>query len=129
MSAHENLAEKAKITHRRQRFKWTHEFDELVKDAQVIVASRCTDRRLDYGALDQVFPAVPRDSVRRRLAALREQPGVEAYLQRLQKEWSSLWEKKRGTDELPDDNPGSPVKFNLVKHIEYLRAHINKTAM
>ena len=60
---------------------------------------------------------------------LREQPGVEAYLQRLQNEWTLLWEKKRGTVELPDDDPRDPVEFDLVKHVEYLRTHINKTAM
>ena len=117
-------------TRRRHRFQWNKDFDELARDASVIVKARCRDgKRLDWGALEQVFPAVPRNTVRQRVGSLREQPGAEAYFKRLEDRWHEIWLKYLGTAELPDDDPTSPTNFDIVTHIKFLRSHIDKNAL
>jgi oxalate---CoA ligase len=115
---------------RRGRFQWNRDFDELARDASVIIRARCRDGpRIDWAALEQVFPAVPRNSVRQRIVALKEIPGADAYLKRLEDRWYDLWSQHRGTENLADDDPQSPSKFDLIRHIEFLRKHIDKNAM
>ncbi|KAI5123716.1 hypothetical protein M0805_000310 [Coniferiporia weirii] len=115
---------------RRQRFSWNPELDELVRDASVIVRARCRAyHRLEWAALDQIFPFIPRNSVRARILVLRDQPGAESYLQRLENCWYELWVKKRGTPELPDENYCSPTEFDLKAHLEYLRKYIDKNSI
>lgn len=115
---------------RRQRFQWNKEYDELARDASVIIRARCrAHSRLDWTALEQVFPAVPRNTVRQRLSSIRESPGSESYLRRLEDRWFGLWEKFRGTQALPDEHPESPFNFNLIQHIEFLRHNVDKNAL
>lgn len=115
---------------RRQRFQWNPDFDELARDVHAILRARCrSHHRLEWGAVTQVFPSVPRNSVRARISTLRDQPGAEAYLQRLENCWYDLWVKNRGTFELPDPNPRNPTEFDLKAHLEYLRKHVDKNAM
>ncbi|KAH8120510.1 hypothetical protein DFH11DRAFT_1685786 [Phellopilus nigrolimitatus] len=115
---------------RRHRFQWTHEFDELARDAAVIIRARCrTHHRLEWAALDQIFPSVPRNSVRARISTLKAQTGAEAYLLRLENCWHELWVKNRGIPELPDENPRNPIEFDLKAHLEFLRKHIDKNAI
>jgi hypothetical protein len=115
---------------RRHRFQWNPEFDELARDSSVIIRARCRGAsRLDWGAFEQVFPAIPRNTVRQRLAHIKETPGNEAYLRRLEDIWHELWLKHRGTEVLPDDNPHSPSDFDLVNHIRFLRTHVDKHAL
>ncbi|TRM66006.1 hypothetical protein BD626DRAFT_613048 [Schizophyllum amplum] len=114
---------------RRKRFQWNREYDELALDASAIIRVRCRNLRLDWGAFEQAFPSVPRNTVRQRLQTLKESPGNEAYLKRLEERWSELWAAQRGTDELPDEDPESATNFNLVQHLEYLRRHIDKNAL
>ncbi|KAF8634442.1 hypothetical protein AX15_000891 [Amanita polypyramis BW_CC] len=115
---------------RRHRFLWNHDYDELARDASAIIRARCRSlSRLDWGAFEQVFPAVPRNTVRQRLSHIRESPGNEAYLNRLEERWHELWLQFRGTPALPDEDPLSPTNFDLTKHIEFLRAHIDKNAL
>ena len=117
-------------TPRRHRFLWNRDYDELVRDASVIIKARCRNgTRLDWGALEQVFPAVPRNSVRQRLVHLKETPGTETYLTRLEDKWYELWTQHRGTDVLPDPDPESATNFDLATHIKFLRKHLDKTAM
>ncbi|KAI8995421.1 hypothetical protein BD414DRAFT_410090 [Trametes punicea] len=117
-------------TPRRHRFLWNRDYDELVRDASVIIKARCRGgTRLDWGALEQVFPAVPRNSVRQRLVHLRETPGAETYLARLEDKWYELWMQHRGTDVLPDPEPESATNFDLAAHIKFLRKHIDKNAI
>ncbi|KAJ3835083.1 hypothetical protein F5878DRAFT_328184 [Lentinula raphanica] len=121
---------KPRIVNRRHRFAWNREYEELARDAAAIIKARCRDAiRLDWGAFEQVFPAVPRNTVRQRVAHLREATGGEAYLNRLEDSWYDLWRQHRGSDLLPDDDPRSPTNFDLVKHIEFLRRHIDKNAL
>jgi len=115
---------------RRGRFQWNWDYDELARDASAIIRARCRDSyRLDWAALEQVFPAVPRNSVRQRIVALKEVPGAEAYLKRLENRWYDLWSQHRGTENLPDDDPGSHSNFSLIRHVEFLRRHIDKNAL
>lgn len=115
---------------RRHRFQWNPEFDELARDASVIIRARCRDHsRLDWGAFEQVFPAVPRNTVRQRLAHIKETPGDEAYLRRLEDVWYELWLEHRGGEMLPDENPHSPSNFDLINHIRFLRTHVDKHAL
>lgn len=115
---------------RRQRFQWTDDFDELARDASIIIRARCRSLpRLDWAAFEQVFPAVPRNTVRQRLTHLRASPGDEAYLRRLEDVWHDLWVKHRGTEELPDDDLKHTSDFDLIKHIEFLRSNVDKNAL
>ncbi|KAI9068032.1 hypothetical protein FKP32DRAFT_1588061 [Trametes sanguinea] len=117
-------------TPRRHRFLWNRDYDELVRDASVIIKARCRGgTRLDWGALEQVFPAVPRNSVRQRLVHLRETPGTETYLARLEDKWYELWTQHRGTEVLPDPDPESATNFDLATHVKFLRKHIDKNAI
>ena len=84
---------------------------------------------MDWSALEQVFPAIPRNSVRQRIVFLREQPGAEAYLKRLEDRWYELWVKYRGTPELPDEDPSSLSDFDAIAHIKFLRRHVDKNAL
>ncbi|KAG7450158.1 uncharacterized protein BT62DRAFT_884415 [Guyanagaster necrorhizus] len=121
---------KIKPITRRHRFQWNRDYEELARDASVIIRARCRNGvRLDWGAFEQVFPAVPRNSVRQRLAHIRESPGNEAYLTRLEDRWYDLWMKRRGTTILPDDDLNSATNFNLIHHLEFLRSHIDKNAL
>ncbi|KAF5384735.1 hypothetical protein D9757_006233 [Collybiopsis confluens] len=115
---------------RRQRFMWTQEYEELARDAAAIVKARCRDAvRLDWGAFEQVFPAVPRNTVRQRVAHLREATGGDTYLNRLEESWYHIWVQHRGSEHLPDPDPSSATNFDLIKHIEFLRKHIDKNAL
>lgn len=115
---------------RRHRFQWNRDYEELARDASAIIKARCRGLpRLDWAAFEQVFPAVPRNTVRQRLAHIKEIPGNETYLNRLEDRWYELWTQHRGTSLLPDDDPQSPSNFNLVKHLEFLRQHIDKNAL
>ncbi|KAF8559362.1 hypothetical protein OG21DRAFT_1594769 [Imleria badia] len=114
---------------RRPRFHWTREFDELARDASAIIRARCRASRLDLSAFDQVFPAVPRNSVRQRITHLRDNAAEDLYMKRLEDQWYSIWLQYRGTPHLPDEDPGSPSNFNLINHIEFLRKHVDKNAL
>ncbi|KAF9458331.1 hypothetical protein BDZ94DRAFT_1270875 [Collybia nuda] len=115
---------------RRHRFQWNRDYEELARDASAIIKARCRNlSRLDWGAFEQVFPAVPRNTVRQRLAHIKETPGNEAYLSRLEDRWYDLWMQHRNTPLLPDDDPTSTSNFNLIKHIEFLRKHVDKNAL
>ncbi|KAI6123877.1 hypothetical protein EDD16DRAFT_611973 [Pisolithus croceorrhizus] len=115
---------------RRQRFHWTREFDELARDASAIIRARCRDAgKLDLSAFDQVFPAVPRNSVRQRIAHLRGNPAQDLYMKRLEDQWYTTWTQHRGSSHLPDDHPESPSNFDIVNHLEFLRKHVDKNAL
>jgi transcription factor C subunit 3 len=115
---------------RRHRFQWKPEFDELARDASVIIRARCRDLpRPDWAGFQQVFPAVPRNTVRQRLVHIKETPGNEAYLRRLEDVWYELWLKHRGSELLPDENPHSTSNFDLINHIRFLRTHVDKHAL
>lgn len=122
-------ADADKLGRRRGRVQWNKDLDELARDASAIIRARCRDgKRLDWEALEQVF-TFQRNSVRQRIGHLREQPGADAYLKRLEDRWYELWMRHMGTPELPDDDPGSPSNFNLKAHLEFLRSHIDKNAL
>ncbi|KAG2160090.1 uncharacterized protein EDB93DRAFT_1324544 [Suillus bovinus] len=119
-----------KTHQRRSRFHWTREYDELARDTSAIVRARCRGGvKIDLSAFDQVFPAVPRNSVRLRLSHLRENTGEEVYMSRLEDRWHDLWIQHRGTEHLPDEDPQSPSNFDIVNHIEFLRKHVDKNAL
>ena len=79
--------------------------------------------------MEQIFPAVPRNSVRQRLVHLKETPGTETYLTRLEEKWYDVWVQYRGTEALPDPDPASATNFDLAAHIKFLRKYIDKNAM
>ena len=118
-------------THRRSRFLWNKDYDELAQDASAIlrVRSRETGARMDWFALNQIFPAVPKNSVRQRVASLRELQSNEIYMRRLEDQWTRLWKQYRGTEHLPDPNPGSQTDFDLIKHLKFLRRFVDKNAL
>ncbi|KAG8907464.1 hypothetical protein FRC00_011812, partial [Tulasnella sp. 408] len=112
---------------RGQRFLWSSEFDELAIDATCILAARGrSGGTISWMAMPQVFPGVDSNGVRTRISRLRDDPAVQAYMFKLEEAWFHLWMQKRGTDELPDNNPNSPVDFDLISHLVYLREHVDK---
>jgi len=118
-------------THRRSRFLWNKDYDELAQDANAILRARTreTGARIDWFAMNKVFPAVPRNSVRQRISSLREIQSNEIYMRRLEEQWSRLWKQYRGTEHLPDPNPRSQTDFDLIKHIQFLRRFVDKNAL
>lgn len=116
---------------RKSRFLWNKEYDELVQDAHAIlrVRSRDVGGRMDWFALRQIFPAVPRNSLRQRIASLKELQSNEVYMRRLEDQWYRLWKQYRGTEYLPDLNPQSQTDFDLIKHLEFLRKFVDKNAL
>lgn len=115
---------------RRTRFQWNRDYEELAQDAYAIVRARCRPHhRVDFTSLEQVFPALPRNSVRQHVVSAKTANGNDAYLQRLEESWYEFWLRYRGTDILPDANPSSISDFDLASHIEVLRNHIDKTAL
>lgn len=116
---------------RRNRFKWNPDFDELAKDASVIIKARCrSGQRMDWSAITQVFPVLAQNSVRQRMDGLtKDSPPTRAYLQRLEDAWYNLWTRHRGTPQLPDPNPKSMTDFDLIAHLTFLRAHVDKPSL
>nr|GAT43664.1 predicted protein [Mycena chlorophos] len=113
----------------RSRFHWNRDYEELLKDAYVIVNSRCRSKaKIDYGMIKQVFPASPKTSLRAHVRALRDAPANATYLTRLEEHWHQLWIKYRGSTWLPDENVAS-ANFDLAAHIEFLRRHVDKNAI
>ncbi|KAJ7071454.1 hypothetical protein C8F01DRAFT_1110582 [Mycena amicta] len=114
----------------RSRFHWNKDYEELLKDAYVIVDSRCRTRgKIDWGMVKQVFPGVPRATLRSHMRTLRGiHPAMATYLSRLEDHWHQLWVRYRGSTWLPDDNTMS-LTFDLVLHIEFLRKHVDKNAI
>jgi oxalate---CoA ligase len=110
---------------------WNKDYDELAQDASAILRVRLREAggRMDWFALRQVFPAVPRNSVRQRIASLREVASNEAYMRRLEDQWYRLWKQYRGSEHLPDPNPQSPTDFDLIKHLGFLRNFVDKNAL
>ncbi|TCD70634.1 hypothetical protein EIP91_002353 [Steccherinum ochraceum] len=122
--------ESATDVRRRHRFQWTRDYDDLARDASAIIRARCRNgARLDWAALEQVFPAVPRNSVRQRVISLLKEAGAEAYMKRLEDRWYELWVQHRGTDALPDPDPESPSNLDMIAHVKFLRNHVDKTAL
>ncbi|KAF7320177.1 B-block-TFIIIC domain-containing protein [Mycena kentingensis (nom. inval.)] len=113
----------------RTRFHWNKDYEELLKDAYVIVSSRCRTRsKLDYGMIKAVFPGVPKPGLRTHLKALRDGAGAATYLTRLEEHWHQLWVQYRGSVWLPDENVLG-TKFDLAAHVEFLRKHVDKNAI
>lgn len=84
---------------------------------------------MDWTAVDQLFPFLPRNSVRQRLVTLRQEAGGESYLRLLEDRWHELWLDHRGTEALPDDHPDHPFDFDAIAHVEFLRKYIDKRAL
>lgn len=86
-------------------------------------------QRMDWGAVEQVFANIPRNSVRQRIASLRQDSTTDSYLHRLEDKWHELWLSDRGTAALPDENTDSATDFDLGAQVKYLRQHIDKNAL
>lgn len=84
---------------------------------------------MEWAAAEQAFPSLPRNSVRQRVDRLCKDPAVESYLHRLEERWYELWTQHRGTALLPDPEPLSVTNFDLVHHLKFLRAHVDKASM
>ncbi|KAF8604424.1 hypothetical protein BDV93DRAFT_522539 [Ceratobasidium sp. AG-I] len=114
---------------RRRRFPWDPEYDELARDAGAVIRVRCRTKRVDWTALQQVFPGVQRNRVRQRISTLGDLPGAAGYYEQLDNAWAALWLKHRGSDQLPDPNLDSLSDFDLAAHITFLRQYIDKAAL
>lgn len=84
---------------------------------------------MDWTALNQLFPFLPRNNVRQRIATLKQEAGGESYFRLLEDKWHELWLDHRGTEALPDDTPDDPAEFDAIGHVEFLRKYIDKRAL
>ncbi|ELU38518.1 b-block binding subunit of TFIIIC domain-containing protein [Rhizoctonia solani AG-1 IA] len=125
----ERNSEKTKRDSRRRRFPWDMEYDELARDAGAVIRVRCQGKRIDWSALEQVFPGVQRSCVRQRISSLEGLPGASIYYRKLDAAWASIYQRYLGSDELPDPNPDSLKDFDLPAYISFLRQHIDKAAL
>lgn len=125
----EEIAPALDSNSRRQRFPWNSEYDELARDAGAVIRVRCRSKRIDWTALEQVFPGVQRNRVRQRISTLGDLPGAAGYYERLDNAWAALWLKHRGSEQLPDPHLDSLNDFDLAAHITFLRQHIDKAAL
>ncbi|QRV99505.1 B-block-binding subunit of tfiiic protein [Ceratobasidium sp. AG-Ba] len=114
---------------RRRRFPWNPDYDELARDAAAILRVRCRTKRMDWSAIEQVFPGVQRNSVRQRVSNLQTLPGASEYFRSLDDAWATLWLEHRGSEALPDPNPDSVSDFDLPAHVSFLRRNIDKAAL
>ncbi|CAO1632285.1 unnamed protein product [Sympodiomycopsis kandeliae] len=108
---------------------WNREKDELLRDACVILTARDRSRgfaRSNWVALNQLFPDVSSAHLRQRFQKLASAVGEESYLAQLEKEWTELWQRLRGTALLPDKDPRKPDGFDLTAHVQFLRQYIDK---
>jgi transcription factor C subunit 3 len=84
---------------------------------------------MDWGAAEQVFRNIPRNSVRQRVNVLQQDSGTDSYMRRLEQKWNEVWVSHRGTDILSDEDATSATNFDLIQHVEFLRQHIDKNAL
>jgi transcription factor C subunit 3 len=121
--------EKSEGDSRRRRFPWNLEYDELARDAGAVIRVRCHGKRIDWSALEQVFPGVQRSCVRQRISSLESLPGASIYYRRLDAAWASIFQQHRGSVALPDPNPDSLKDFDLPAYITFLRQHVDKASL
>ncbi|KAJ1300711.1 hypothetical protein OPQ81_002356 [Rhizoctonia solani] len=121
--------EKLEGDSRRRRFPWNVDYDELARDAGAVIRVRCYGKRIDWSALEQVFPGVQRSCVRQRISSLEGLPGASTYYRQLDAAWSSVYQQHRGSEALPDPNPDSLKDFDLPAYITFLRQNIDKAAL
>ncbi|KAI0304649.1 hypothetical protein BC826DRAFT_977421 [Russula brevipes] len=109
--------------------RWEPDDDDPSQRRSRFFRSREVGGRMDWFAFRQIFPAVPRNSVRQRIASLREMQNNEVYMRRLEEQWYRLWKQYGGTEHLPDPNPQSQTDFDLIKHLGFLRKFVDKNAL
>lgn len=117
----------------RHRHSWPEEDVDLLLDAEAIIRSRgrnITGGSRGHAALDQIFVGWRIPSLHNVLNRIRTtDPAKGAYYTRLEEAWHNIYMSNRGTPSLPDPNPKSPQKFDLLYHINFLRKHVNKAAL
>ncbi|WVQ97216.1 hypothetical protein IAU59_004326 [Kwoniella sp. CBS 9459] len=116
--------------HTRVKRKWTHQDDEDILDAEAIIRAR--GRASNYRgrtAMNQLELGVQVQTFLTRVRKITLQPGKKAYLEKLEQAYHDLWMQHRGTDKLEDPNPDSPTDFDLKKHTQFLRDHVDKRSL
>lgn len=110
---------------------YTVEQDDLLFDAAAIIKSRATylGKTLAWAPTEVLFPGLTASKLRTHFLQLMAKPEDQAYHQRLQEAWMTIWNSKRGTPELPDPNHQSPRDFDIVPFVRLLRHEINKQAL
>lgn len=117
-------------TLRRHRHAWTKEEEELLFDAETVVRARSRGQTpRGRPALQQIFPNISEQVLRSRLKKMMEEPGKQAYYQRLEDAFYAIIEVNRDTAELPDPNPQSQTDFPLRQWIDFVRPRVNKNLL
>ncbi|WVF70857.1 hypothetical protein IAT40_005651 [Kwoniella sp. CBS 6097] len=114
----------------RVKRKWTHQDDEDILDAEAIIRAR--GRASNYRgrtAMHQLELGVQVQTFLTRVRKITAQPGKLAYLEKLEQAYYDLWQQHRGTEKLEDPNPDSPIDFDLKKHTQFLREHVDKRSL
>ncbi|KAK8865706.1 hypothetical protein IAR55_000851 [Kwoniella newhampshirensis] len=123
---------KGTTTQRRTRSKrkWSTEDDDLFLDAEAVIRARSrTNGYKGRAAMSQYYPDISTQTFLARIRKITAQPGKLAYLDRLEQAWYDVWVQYRGTAELPDADPDSSTEFDLKRHVEFLRAKVDKKSL
>ncbi|GMK60020.1 hypothetical protein CspeluHIS016_0902370 [Cutaneotrichosporon spelunceum] len=115
---------------RRYRHHWTKEEEELILDCEAVIRARArgTQQR-GRAAMKEIFPMIGDQVLRAKVKKLLEPPGKAAYYQRLEDAVANILDEFKGTDDLPDPNPGSITHFNLKLYVDFARTKINKALL
>lgn len=107
------------------------EQDDLFLDAGAILKARAkhTGGRILWAPLEPLFDGIAADKIRQHYTRLLSKKEEQLYTERLIDAWTQVWNAKRGTQELPDDQPNSMVAFDIAPFVRCLRANIDKTSL
>lgn len=110
---------------------YSAEQDDLLLDAAAILRARCeyTGRRIVWTPMQQLFSDIPAAKIRHHFKRLTNSKQESVYHDRLVEAWGAEWEKKRGSDELPDEYPQDLIRFDLAAFVKCLRATVDKRAL
>lgn len=116
---------------RKRRFKWSDEYDDLLRDAVAVIKARCRGkpRSMTWLPLEAIFPPVHSNNLRARFQRYIVQPGASNYMGRLEQAWYDLWQEHKGRPELLDEDPARVDGCDLVAHLEFLRKYLDKRKM
>lgn len=114
----------------RNRKHWEDEEDLALMYGEAIIRGRYRGKPGFAGrsAMVQIFPTITSQVLLNRLKKLWEMPGRKAFFEKLVEVYHELWQKHRGTPELPDPTPDSTTDFDLKAHIAWLQLKVPMNA-
>ncbi|KAL7425064.1 hypothetical protein Q5752_000752 [Cryptotrichosporon argae] len=143
-SKHDGQSNKTRA--RRATYRWTAEDEAMLIEGTAVLYARyrsqtaatatniggAGDRvpHTAHNALQQLFPGYSVTGVLMpRVRFINRRPGRQAYFDHLVDEYHKLWVEYKGSEALPGGQPVDSADFDLKEHIDFLRSHVDTTAM